>query len=393
MSKIASWLAITAFGTFIALASAPLQGQSFKVLYTFKGGNDGAYPGAALTRDQNGTLYGTTSGGGKFSEGTVFKLDPDGRERVLYAFPGFVYGGYPFSQLLLDKAGNLYGTTLSGGGQFAELYGTVFKLASNGKLTNLVVFSGLNGINPFAGLIQDPAGNLYGTTNEGGPHAEGTVFELTKTGHQRMLHGFSLAPDGALPDCRLLRDEEGNLYGTTSLGGGTGDFGTVFEIDRFGKETILYRFLGGAEGMHPEAGLIRDGDGNLYGTTFGTAGLFPPFFYGTIFKLDPAGTHTLLYSFTGGLDGGSPSGGLVRDEAGNLYGGTTKGGSFNKGTVFMLDPNGKLTTLHDFTGDKDGSYPGSGLLLHEGRLFGTTGTGAAFNSGTVFRITLPGGDD
>lgn len=393
MSKTALRLGIAAFATVIGLTSAPLQGQSFKVLYTFKGGNDGAYPGADLTRDENGTLYGTTSGGGKFSEGTVFKLAPSGQEKVLYAFPGFVYGGYPFSQLLLDKAGNLYGTTLSGGGQFGELYGTVFKLEPGGKLTNLVVFSGLNGINPEAGLIQDPAGNLYGTTNEGGPHAEGTVFELTKTGHQRMLHGFSLEPDGALPGCRLLRDEQGNLYGTTFLGGGTSDFGTVFEIDRFGKETILYRFLGGAEGMHPSAGLIRDEDGNLYGTTAGTAGIFPPFFYGTIFKLDRAGNHTLLYGFTGGLDGGSPSGGVVRDEAGNLYSATTRGGSFNKGTVFMLDPNGKLTTLHDFTGGTDGSFPGSGLLLHEGRLYGTTGTGAAFNSGTVFRITLPGEDD
>jgi uncharacterized repeat protein (TIGR03803 family) len=393
MSKTALRLAITAFATFIALTSAPLQGQSFKVLYTFKGGNDGAYPQADLTRDHNGTLYGTTSGGGKFSQGTVFKLDPDGKEKVLYAFPGFVYGAYPYSQLLLDKSGNLYGTTLSGGGQFAELYGTVFKLEPSGKLTNLVVFSGFNGINPEAGLIQDPAGNFYGTTNEGGPHAEGTVFELTKTGHQRMLHGFSLAPDGALPDCRLVRDEEGNLYGTTSLGGGSTDFGTVFKIDALGKETILYRFLGGAQGMHPETGLIRDQDGNLYGTTYGTAGLFPPFFYGTIFKLDPAGTHTLLYSFTGGLDGGSPSGGLVRDEAGNLYGATRQGGSFKQGTVFMLDPNGKLTTLHDFTGGADGSTPGAGLLLHEGRLYGTTSVGGSFNSGTVFRITLPGQDD
>jgi uncharacterized repeat protein (TIGR03803 family) len=393
MSKTALRLAIAAFVTVIALTSAPLQGQSFKVLYTFKGGNDGAYPGADLTRDESGTLYGTTSGGGKFSEGTVFKLAPDGKEKVLYAFPGFVYGGYPFSKLVLDKAGNLYGTTLSGGGQFGELYGTVFKLEPGGKLTNLVVFSGLNGINPEAGLIQDPAGNLYGTTNEGGPHAEGTVFELTKAGHQKMIYGFGLEPDGALPGCRLLRDEQGNLYGTTFLGGGTSDFGTVFEIDRFGKETILHRFLGGAEGMHPSAGLIRDEGGNLYGTTVGTAGIFPPFFYGTIFKLDRAGSHTLLYSFTGGLDGGFPSGGVVRDEAGNLYGATDKGGSFNKGTVFMLDPNGKLTTLHDFTGGTDGSFPASGLLLHEGRLYGTTGTGAAFNSGTVFRITLPGEDD
>jgi len=393
MSRTALRLAMTALVAVLSLTSAPLQGQTFKVLYTFKGGNDGASPQAELTRDPNGTLYGTTSSGGKFSEGTVFKLDPDGKEKVLYAFPGFVYGGYPFSKLVLDKAGNLYGTTLSGGGQFADQYGTVFKLASNGKITNLIVFSGLNGINPFAGLIQDPAGNLYGTTNEGGPHAEGTVYVLTKAGHQRVLYGFGAEPDGALPGCRLLRDEEGNLYGTTQLGGGAGDFGTVFEIDKSGKETILYRFLGGAEGIHPFAGLIRDQDGNLYGTTAGSVGFFPPFYYGTIFKLDRAGTYTLLHSFTGGLDGGFPSGGLVQDEAGNFYGTTGQGGSFNKGTVFKLDPNGKLTTLHNFTGGKDGSHPGAGLQLHERLLYGVTGGGGAFNSGTVFRIALPGEDD
>lgn len=383
-------VAIAGLLTFGGLFSTAMQGQTFEVLYSFKGGNDGAYPAAELIRDERGALYGTTSGGGKFSQGTIFQLASNGKERVLYAFPGFVYGGYPFSKLVRDVAGNLYGTTLSGGGQFGEDYGTVFKLQTNGKLTNLVVFTGLNGINPFAGLIQDGAGNFYGTTNEGGPHAEGTVFKLSTAGVEKLLHGFSVGTDGALPESALVRDPAGNLYGTTFLGGGPKDFGTVFKVDTSGKETVLYRFLGGAAGMHPASALILDHEGDLYGTTVdsGAVGFSKPVYYGTIFKVDPSGTETLLHRFTGGPDGGFPSGGLVRDEQGNLYGTTGSGGASNKGTVFRLSPSGHLTTLHNFSGGLDGSSPSSALLLHEGSLYGTTGGGGAHNFGAIYRITL-----
>jgi len=369
------------------LCNTPLHAQSFKVLYAFHGGMDGAAPQADLIRGGNGTLYGTTSGGGKSSEGTVFQLDAKGNEKILYSFPGFVYGGYPFGKLVRDKAGSLYGTTLSGGGQFGDKYGTAFQLKSNGKIRNLIVFSGLNGISPGAGLIEDSAGNFYGTTSEGGPTADGTVFLFSRFGHQKVLYGFGAPPDGGLPYSPLFRDDTGNLYGTT-LGGGSGGFGTVFAVDRFGKENTLYSFLGGTAGEHPNAGLIRDQQGVFYGTTVGTTGVYPPFYYGTIFKLDPSGTETLLYSFTGGTDGGFPYGGLVQDKAGNLYGTTYAGGSFNHGTVFMLDPKGNLTTLHHFTGGMDGSSPYAGLLLQGGQLYGTAASGGAFTSGTVFRITL-----
>jgi uncharacterized repeat protein (TIGR03803 family) len=379
--RLAMILALT------AVSSTFVHAQTFKVVYAFKGGNDAAYPQADLIRDQKGTLYGTTSGGGKFSQGTVFQLYPNGKEKVLYAFPGFVYGAYPFGKLVRNEAGDLYGTTSSGGGQFGEQYGTVFQLKSTGKLRNLIVFTGLNGISPTAGVIEDSAGNLYGTTIEGGPSAEGTVFKFSKFGHQKTLYGFGPQPDGGLPFSPLLGDEAGSLYGTT-LSGGVSGFGTVFEVGKSGKETILYQFLGGMEGEHPNAGLIRDRQGNLYGTTVGTTGIYPPFYYGTIFKLDPAGTETLLYSFTGGADGGFPYGGLVQDDKGNLYGTTYAGGSFNHGTVFRLDVKGNLTTLHHFTGGKDGSSPYAGLLIHSGRLYGTAANGGAFNFGTVFRITL-----
>jgi len=391
MFKTAFQVAAAGILTLSGLSSTPMHGQSFKVLYAFKGGNDGNGPQSDLIRDEKGTLYGTTSAGGKFSQGTVFQLDGNGKEKVLYAFPGFVYGAYPYGKLVRDEAGNLYGTTLSGGGQFAQDYGTVFRLETSGKITNLIVFTGLNGINPEAGLIQDGVGNFYGTTNEGGPNAEGTIFKLTKAGAEKVVYGFKLGQDGGLPSCVLVRDESGNLYGTTGLGGAVG-VGTVFKVDKSGNETILYSFLGGTEGEYPYAGLIHDRDGNLYGTTVGSGGFRNPPYYGTVFKLDPTGTQTVLHSFAGGNDGAFPYGALVRDEQGNLYGTTNQGGSFNQGTVFMLDPNGNLTTLHDFTGGSDGSNPVSGLLLHENILYGTAG-GGAHNSGTVFRITLAGKGD
>ena len=209
--------------------------------------------------------------------------------------------------------------------------------------TVLYWFKGLqdDGINPEAGLVRDKAGNLYGTTGHGGDGTNfGTVFKLDTTGKETLLHSFAGgATDGQNPYAGLVRDKTGNLYGTTSFGGASGiglGLGTVFKLDTTGKETLLYSFAGGAtDGQSPQAGLIRDNAGNLYGTTVlgGASGL------GTVFKLDTTGKETALHSFTGRpRDGAIPLAGLIQDAAGNLYGTTVSGGLLGLGTVFKLTP-------------------------------------------------------
>jgi uncharacterized repeat protein (TIGR03803 family) len=252
---------------------------TFTVLYSFNGGTDGAQPHAGLVRDAAGNLYGTTiRGGGGSNLGTVFKLDTTGAETVLYSFTGFPDGAKPRAGLVLDAAGNLYGTTYHGG---ASDLGTVFRLDTTGAETVLHSFSGRDGQNPYAGLVRDAAGNFYGTTqNGGGDFAAGTVFKLDTTGKETVLHSFTGGSDGANPYAGLIRDAAGNFYATTFTGGAYG-FGTVFKLDATGNETVLYSFTGGADGGHSRAGLIRDAAGNLYGTT----GLGGAFSLGTVFKL------------------------------------------------------------------------------------------------------------
>jgi uncharacterized repeat protein (TIGR03803 family) len=238
---------------------------------------------------------------------------------LLYSFTGEADGGGGvYSDLVRDGAGNLYGTTWGGG---SSKLGVVFKLDTTGKETVLYSFAGgSDGANPHAGLVRDTAGNLYGTTVYGGLNGCvggcGTVFKVDTSGHETKIYEFIGGTDGANPYSKLLRDGAGNLYGTTSGGGALG-FGAVFKLDTTGNETVLHSFAGGpGDGQYPVAGVIRDVAGNLYGTT-PSGGTFD---FGTVFKLDPTGALTVLYSFTGGVDGRYPYyGRLVRDKAGSLY--------------------------------------------------------------------------
>jgi uncharacterized repeat protein (TIGR03803 family) len=263
------------------------------ILYSFPGrGANGSSPEAALTRDASGNLYGTTHGGGAFGAGVVFKLDTAGKETILHSFTGGADGGFPLSRLVRDSSGNLYGTTSDGGvfnsGACAGSgCGVVFKLATTGKETLLHSFTGgADGTYLFAGLIRDASGNFYGTTVLGGNTSCnsgsgcGTVFKLDTTGKKTGLHKFTGA-SGASPYAALIRDASGNLYGTT-YGGGVHGLGTVFKLATTGKETVLHSFSG-PDGKNPVAALILDASGNLYGTTFngGAHGL------GTVFKLTP----------------------------------------------------------------------------------------------------------
>jgi uncharacterized repeat protein (TIGR03803 family) len=364
------------------------------ILYSFGSGpTDGTNPAAGLIMDSAGNLYGTTDVGGAIGIGTVFKISADGTETVLHSFAGSPTDGVnPQAGLIMDSAGNLYGATNGGG---ANGFGTVFKISADGAETVLHSFAGspTDGMNPLAGLIMDSAGNLYGTTSSGGANGDGTVFKISATGTETVLHSFAGLPsDGRKANAGLTMDSAGNLYGTTEAGGlGAYDFGTVFKISVDGTESILFSFSG-VDGGEPEAGLIMDSAGNLYGTTSsgGTATVLTS---GEVFKISPAGAETVLHFFTGGItaaitDGGYPRAGLIIDSAGNLYGTTSLGGANDEGTVFKISAAGSLSILHSFAGaTTDGNEPLGGLIVDSaGNLYGTSAVGGANDAGTAFKI-------
>lgn len=306
-------------------AAPSAQTQTFNVLYSFTGSSDGAFPEASMVMDAMGNIYGTTRGG-RFSNGgngTVFEINKAGAFTVLHSFAGgSTDGETPYGGLVMDAKGNLYGTT-SAGGAFG--LGTVFKVTDTGKETLLHSFGrGTDGSTPNAGLIMDTKGNLYGTTSLGGTSNLGTVFRVTNTGKETILHSFKGTPDGSDPTASLLMDANGNLYGTT-YAGGTGHAGgscyrgcgTVFKITNVGKEIVLHNFKGSPSGAFPYAGLISDPQGNLYGTTVAGGSHSG----GTVFEVTKTGKTTILYHFTG-LDGGQPYAGLVMSTDGTLYGTT-----------------------------------------------------------------------
>jgi len=342
--------------------------------------------------------------------GTVFKLDAAGAESVLYSFAGGADGETPQAGLVRDNEGNLYGTTIWGGtgycsGQFG--CGTVFKLDSAGHETLLYSFAGQpDAANPTAGLLLDKAGNSYGTTLFGGAYDRGAVFKVTATGDETVLYSFGAGDsDGEFPRGALVRDGSGNLYGTTG-NGGTYGLGTIFELDTTGTETVLYSFKGVPDGDGPVSNLILDSDGNLYGTT-NNGGIgkcnVPNDGCGTVFELDKSGKDRVLYSFKGVSkhDGSSPESALVRDANGNFYGTTASGGAFGNGicsvgagcgTVFAVSKKGRETVLHSFSGMGDGHFPLAGLVWGmKGNLYGTAATGGNSTCkggcGVVFKIT------
>ena len=376
--------------------------QTFRLLYQFKSGPDGDNPYASLILDAEGNLYGTTMIDGAYSCGTVFKVSPEGKETVLHSFTGTGGdGANPVAPLTRDAAGNLYGTTeyggLFGGACGGNGCGVVFKLDPAGKETVLYRFTGIpqvDGMNPQQGLVRDSKGNLYGTTSQGGIYSYGnsygTVFKIDPAGEETLLHSFNpFTPpydDGWFPiGGSLLRDADGNLYGTTYIGG-VYYRGIVFELDPNGIESVLYGFgsAGAGDGALPSGTMVRDPAGSLYGTTIqgGAVGA------GTVFKLDPNNKETIIHSFAAtATDGAVPGGGLVRDSAANLYGTTSEGGSLLYGTVFKLDSSGKETILHNFSG-KNGDWPELGVVRDsKGNLYGTTQYGGAYGGGVVFKVS------
>ena len=327
-----------------------------------------------------------------------------GTESVLWGFGGTGDGASPYAGLVMDSAGNLYGTTSSGG---AHLSGTVFKLTpgSGGTYSESVLwsFGGTgDGTSPYAGLVMDSAGNLYGTTYSGGAHNSGTVFKIMPEGGgtytESVLWSFGGTGDGKNPEAGLIMDSAGNLYGTTSSGGAH-LYGTVFKLTPGSggpyTESVLWSFGGTGDGTSPYAGLVMDSAGNLYGTTVGGGA----YLSGTVFKLTPGsgGTYSesVLWSFGGTTgDGQDPYAGLVMDSSGNLYGTTYYGDANSTGTVFKLTPGSGGTysesVLWSFGagGTGDGQHPYAGLVMDSsGNLYGTTFHGGANTSGAVFKLT------
>jgi uncharacterized repeat protein (TIGR03803 family) len=382
---IRAGLALAGWLTLLCVFAPVAPAQTFTLLYQFRSGAGGINPYAGVVRDAKGNFYGTTYNDGAFASGAVFRINPAGKEKVLHSFSQTDGdGAFPwYGTLVRDSSGDLYGTTYVGGikGQFC--CGTIFKVTAAGTETVLYRFTGDNGDGfPQAGVVRDSSGNLYGTTQNGGPSNAGTVFKVDPTGKKTVLYSFTGSTDGGYPMAGVVLDANGDLYGTT-YEGGSAFAGTVFKVDPTGKETVLYGFTGSTDGGSPQSGVIRDSHGNLYGTTYygGNQGA------GTVFKVNTVGQETVLHNFTSGNDGWLPLGGsLVRDSAGNLYGTTPQGGSNNFGVVFKIDTKGNETVLHTFSGS-DGKIPYGTLLLDKaGNLYGTTYAGGAYGGGVVFKI-------
>jgi uncharacterized repeat protein (TIGR03803 family) len=411
----------------LALSGAATAASSYKIIHQFQVPQQ---PIDSLTMDAAGNLYGTTLFGGDpactFPPGgcgVVWKLGPNGILTILHKFTS-TDGANPQGGVIFDPDGNLYGTTAVGGlnecsGLGSPLgCGIVFKLAPNpdGTWAETILheFTGADGLSP-RGLIFDQAGNLYGATGGGGANNDGVVFKLAPNPEGpwtvSVLHSFT-GPDGENPEARLVFDAAGNLDGTTESGGlnecselGSNlGCGVVFKLapnpDGSWTESVLHAFTGGEDGWNPDAGLIVDAAGDLYGTTVG-GGAYGP---GVVFKLEsnPDGiwTETVLYSFTGGADGANPYAGLAFDSAGNLYGTTYAGGGTSActhfgephgscGVVFKLTPTSSgwsETVLWKFLGVIAANPFAPVIFDPKGNLYGTTRYGTG-NKGVVFKIT------
>jgi len=406
----------------LAAAGQFAHAQSERVLHIFTGGPDGAQPQAGLTMDRAGNLYGTARYGGYYGGncsslgcGTVFELVHSGSSWILkslHSFTGNNDGAWPVGPLYFGPDGALYGTTLNGGGDGYGC-GTVFRLTPAATIcravtcpwdeTVLISFgAGITGLFPYGGVVFDASGNLYGTTFQGGVladcdgHGCGVVYELSHTNGnwvQTILYTFT-GSNGAAPEAGLAFDASGNLYGTTAQGGGY-DQGTVFRLSFSGSGWIggpIYDFTGGGDGGGPSGSVIFDPAGNLYGVTAGGGA----YYGGTAFELTPsngAWTETVLESFYG--DGDGPTGPLVRGSDASLYG--TTGGASGLGSVFKLTLGSGgwiYTGLYDFSGGGSGSSPQGGLVLDaDGNLYGTTNLGGDQQCepyegcGVIFEVT------
>lgn len=356
----------------------PAEAKGIDTLHRFRV-SDGSAPVGALIQGSDGMLYGTTQRGGPANRGTVFKVTPDGTATLIYDFSDPAVGGFPMAGVYRDAHGNLFGTTFGDGHS-----GTVFEIPADGsgaKALHAFSLDDAAGYAPESQLVGDARGNLYGTTNS-------TAFKLRPDGTIKVLHVFGqTAGDGESPVAGVIRDAAGNLYGTTYRGGAN-HVGTVYRIAKDGSYAVLHDFGSVDDGMEPWGGLARDAQGNLYGVALegGTNGS------GTVFKLAPDGTYTMLHSFTG-QDGADPISSPALDARGGVIVAASVGGIVNCGTVIEIHKDGTSKLLHSFTTvghrERAGCRPMGGVILgSDGAIYGTTNFGGARTTpaGTVYRI-------
>jgi len=361
----------------------PVSSGAVTTLYSFTNKFDGSQPYAGLVLGNDGNFYGTCFDGGTNGFGSVFKMFPGGALTPLHSF-SFIDGQTPTAGLTLGTDGNFYGTTFAGG---TNDYGTVFQISSNGIFASLYSFTnGIDGANPYAGLVQGSNGAFYGVTSAGGVNNNGVFFQITSAGAFTPLHYFNNGADGSQPRATLILASNGMFYGTTYAGGSDGK-GVVFSITADGAIAPLYSFNGGSDGANPVGQLTQGTNGVFYGTAYagGSNG------FGTVFQMTSGGAFSGLYSFTGGSDGASPAAGLALGSDGNFYGTTYGGGPDGDGGIFKITAQGGLTPLYLFTGSNDGSSSMAMLVQgSDGDFYGTTQLGGADGDGVVFKI-IPSG--
>ena len=362
------------------------QDGGFTPLFAFSGRDVGANPGAALIQATNGLFYGVTERGGTNDDGTVFQMSPDGTVTTLYSFRAGNDGAVPIAALTQGNDGNLYGTTYEGGPSGS---GAIFKITPSGSLTPLHTFTnGTDGGHPYASLVQGTDGNFYGTTpSGGGKNGYGTVFQVTPAGALTTLHTFTNGLDGASPIAGLVQGADGQFYGAAH-GGGTNGYGTIFKISASGAFTRLYLFRNGNDGSGPSATLALGNDGNFYGVCDEGGDSNG---YGTVFKITPSGLLTPLHVFTGTNDGGSPEAPLTLGTDGKFYGTTVSGGDNGVGTLFQITTNGVFATLHSFTYLEAGPQSYAAVVQGTNGNFyiACEGSGSGYSPGTILRLTVP----
>lgn len=304
--------------------------------------------------------------------------------QVIYRFSGRPGGAQGPWAGLINVDGTLYGTTFLGG---ASGVGTVFSVTPSGTETVLHSFGSSDGIFPKAGLI-NVKGTLYGATFSGGASDDGTVYHVSTSGAEGVLYSFTGGSDGESPYAGLF-DSKGSLVGTTFFGGDNSKCrpgcGTIYKVNNAtGAKTLLYSFAGAPDGARPQSGFVSN-NGSLYGTTAGGG----EFDKGTVFSLSPTGPESVVHSFKGGADGAQPEAGLINVN-GTMYGTTYAGGASGLGTVFKITASGTETVLHSFSGGTDGAHPQAGLINVKGTLYGTTAGGGESGYGTVYSISTSG---
>lgn len=390
------------FLTLLFVASSAA--QTFKVFHSFSF-TDGSSPNGDLLRDSEGNFYGTTQFGGSSNRGLVFELDAKGNETILYTFTGGADGGIPIGRVIRDSAGNLYGITSLGGDPTCSC-GTVFKLTKSGTLKVLHSFKGgkdgaQNEGQPELGLVM-VNGDLYGSASFGGVSGCdgslgcGVLFKVTPSGKETVLHRFTGQAEGAFPQ-DLISDQAGNIYGASGGSYMQGNAGTIFKLDTTGKLTTLYTFPGGTDGVSPRWRLLRNANGVFYGVTqFGgdaTDCKVASSGCGVVFAVNAADKERVVHTFGKPPGGEEPSGGLL-DVAGTFYGVTVYGGTVNSncmfgcGVVYRVSNSGKYSVLYRFTGGSDGALP-SGSLTEDasGNVYGATDSGGNGNNGVIYEIT------